>query len=51
MYGGPQEVAGQNTVNMTTCEEGIGRIMYVTGALDHERPRDSNSPVIRLLPP
>ena len=48
---GPQEVAGQNTVNMTTYEEGIGRMMYVTGALDRERPRDTNSPVVRLLLP
>ena len=36
---------------MTTYEEGIGRIMYVTGALDRERPRDTNSPVVRLLLP
>ena len=29
---------GQNTVNITTCEEKIGRCMYVAGALLHDRP-------------
>ena len=30
--------AKQKTVHMAKFEEGLGRIMYVTGALEHERP-------------
>ena len=33
-----REVAGQKTVNMTQFEEGLGRVMYVAGALQYERP-------------
>ena len=30
--------AEQETVHMAKFEEGLGRVMYVTGALEHERP-------------
>ena len=32
------EVANAHTVNMSTFEEGLGRVMHVAGALEHERP-------------
>ena len=32
------EVANAHTVNMSTFEEGLGRVMCVAGALEHERP-------------
>ena len=31
-------VAGSPTIHMGTFEEGLGRIMFVAGALEHERP-------------
>ena len=31
-------VADSRTVHMSTFEEGLGRIMFVAGALEHERP-------------
>ena len=30
--------AEQETVHMAKLEEGLGRVMFVTGALEHERP-------------
>ena len=33
-----REVAGSRTVNMSSFEEGLGRVMYVAGALEYERP-------------
>ena len=30
--------AEQKTVHMASFEEGLGRVMYVAGALEHERP-------------
>ena len=33
-----REVAASEHVHMTKYEEGLGRIMYVAGALDYERP-------------
>ena len=33
-----REVAGSRTVNMSNFEEGLGRVMYVAGALEYERP-------------
>ena len=30
--------AEQETVHMAKFEEGLGRVMFVTGALEHERP-------------
>ena len=32
------EVANSDTVNTINFEEGLGRLMYVAGALEHERP-------------
>ena len=32
------EVASSPTIHMKTFEEGLGRIMFVAGALEHERP-------------
>ena len=32
-----REVAGSRTVNMSSFEEGLGRVMYVAGALEYER--------------
>ena len=32
------EVAASRTVNMISFEEGLGRVMYVAGALEYERP-------------
>ena len=33
-----REIAAQKTVNLTQFEEGLGRVMYVAGALQYERP-------------
>ena len=33
-----EEVASSHTVNTASFEEGLGRLMYVAGALEHERP-------------
>ena len=33
-----QKIAGSDTVNMASFEEELGRIMFVAGALEHERP-------------
>ena len=33
-----ETVAGSSTIHMGTFEEGLGRIMFVAGALEHERP-------------
>ena len=33
-----QKIAESDTVNMASFEEGLGRIMFVAGALEHERP-------------
>ena len=33
-----ESVAGSATIHMGTFEEGLGRIMFVAGALEHERP-------------
>ena len=33
-----QKIADSDTVNMASFEEGQGRIMFVAGALEHERP-------------
>ena len=33
-----EKVADSPTVQMRSCEEGLGRIMFVAGALEHERP-------------
>ena len=33
-----ETVAGSATIHMGTFEEGLGRIMFVAGALEHERP-------------
>ena len=32
------EVAGSSTVHMGSFEEGLGRVMFVAGALEYERP-------------
>ena len=34
----PQKIATAPTVHMASFEEGLGRIMFVAGALEHERP-------------
>ena len=31
-----QKIADSDTVNMASFEEGLGRIMFVAGALEHE---------------
>ena len=33
-----ETVAGSATIHMGTFEEGFGQIMFVAGALEHERP-------------
>ena len=33
-----REISGQGSVNISAYEEGLGRVMYVAGALEHERP-------------
>ena len=33
-----EEIARAHTVNTASFEEGLGRVMYVAGALEHERP-------------
>ena len=33
-----QKIADSDTVNMASFEEGLGRIMFAAGALEHERP-------------
>ena len=33
-----REVADSDHVQMTNFEEGLGRVMYVVGALEYERP-------------
>ena len=33
-----QKIADSDVVNMASFEEGLGRIMFVAGALEHERP-------------
>ena len=33
-----ETVAGSTTIHMGSFEEGLGRIMFVAGALEHERP-------------
>ena len=33
-----EEVASSHTINPASFEEGLGRLMYVAGALEHERP-------------
>ena len=35
---GAETVASSPTIHMRTFEEGLGRIMFVAGALEHERP-------------
>ena len=42
-----EEVAGSPTVHMSTFEEGLGRIMFVAGALELERP--SLAPLCKFL--
>ena len=32
------KIASSATVHMASFEEGLGRIMFVAGALEHERP-------------
>ena len=44
------EVASSPTIHMKSFEEGLGRIMFVAGALEHERPLGSLCKFLTLHP-
>ena len=43
-----EKVAGSPAVQMASFEEGLGRIMFVAGALEHEKPFPA--PLKKFLP-